>query len=429
LIEQRLGIQFKVISEFSWAETLEKVRSLEIDLVGSIVITPKREQYLRFTESYFTPPYAIYTRKDNVEISSLDDLKGKTIVVENGYSIQELLADKYPEINLLPVKTTMNALTALSQGKTDAYVGNQGAANWIAEQYALTNLKAVLAHGSKLKANNHHIAVRKDWPVFQGILNKALASISEAEISAIRRKWMGMNTGSKKLTLSTAEQKWLDQHETIRFTGDPHWLPYEAFDKQGNYIGIVAEHLKLIEQKLGIKIDIIPTKTWSESVGKVKQGEIDVLSESTDSNLKSQLTFTQTYLTNPLVIVMKKDNDYVESITQIKQRKIGVIKNYGYVPSIIKKYPDIDFHRVDTIDDGLMAVSTGKIDALLATQALASYHMSEHQMNDLRIVGKTEFNLQLAFGMREEFVALIPLFNRALASISQSEKKRIFDTW
>ncbi len=52
-------------------------------------------------------------------------------------------------------------------------------------------------------------------------------------------------------------------------------------------MGIVADYLKLIEQKLGINVEIIPTKTWSESVDKVKQGEVDVLSESISSDLKT----------------------------------------------------------------------------------------------------------------------------------------------
>jgi len=32
------------------------------------------------------------------------------------------------------------------------------------------------------------------------------------------------------LQLTEKERKWLDKHKTIRFTGDPNWLPYEAFD-------------------------------------------------------------------------------------------------------------------------------------------------------------------------------------------------------
>ncbi len=237
------------------------------------------------------------------------------------------------------------------------------------------------------------------------------------------------NSNQQPLTLTTEELKWLDQHQTIRFTGDPDWLPYEAFDKQNNYIGIVAEHLKLIEKKLGIKVDIIPSKTWSNSVEMVKRGEIDILSETTDSNLKSTLTFTNPYLTSPVVIIMKKDVSYVDNIDQLKDKKIAVIKNYGYVPAISKRHPSITFTQVNSIQDGLNAVSTGKVDALLATLAQASYQISARGMNNIRIVGKTHVDTELAFGMTQEFKPLVPLFNRALRHISPAEKQAILNTW
>ena len=68
---------------------------------------------------------------------------------------------------------------------------------------------------------------------FQGILNKAIASIAESDLSSIRRKWLGVDAGAKKIAMSKTEQQWLNQHKSIRFTGDPNWLPYEAFDRQG----------------------------------------------------------------------------------------------------------------------------------------------------------------------------------------------------
>jgi two-component system sensor histidine kinase EvgS len=427
LVEQRLGVEFTVISQYSWAELLEKAKNHDIDMLSSIRQTPNREHYLIFTEPFFTPLFAIYTRKDNTDISSLDDLKNKTVVVENQYFLHELLTQDYPEIKLLPVETTRDALKAISYGRAEAYIGDQGPANWIVEQNAINNLK--LKPETMLGYSPLRLAVRKDWPVFQDILNLVLADITSAELSAIRRKWIGFDSSTIKLRLSSAELQWLNQHKTIRFTGDPNWLPYEAFDKQGNYIGIVAEHLKLIEQMLGIKVEIIPTKTWSESVTKVKQGEIDVLSETSDSDLRSQLSFTQDYISSPVVIVMRSDEDYVEDLNAIKQRKIAVIKEYGYVPEIIKKHPDLGLHTVDTIQEGLTSVSIGKVDALLATLAQASFHISRLGINNIRIVGKTEFNTKLAFGMREEFAPLVPLFNRALASISPGEKQRILDLW
>ena len=427
LVEQQLGIRFNVISEYNWAVTLAKIRTNDIDMLGSIVKTPDREQYLNFNEPYYAPPTAIYIRKKSVAISSLNDLKQKTVVVENQYYLHEKLAAEYPEIKLYPVENTTDALKALSYGKVDAYVGIQASVNWIAEKNALTNLK--IAQETDLEVAPFRFAVRKDWHVFREILNKTLAIISDTEMSMIRHKWLAISESAKTIKLKEKELQWLKRHKVIRFAGDPSWLPYEAFDQQGNYIGIVAEYLKLIEQKLGVEIEIIPTRTWSESVAKVKQGQIDILSGSPDSDLRSHLTFTQSYLSSPVVIVMRNDEDYVENINQIKRRQIAIIKEYGYVSEIIKKHPDLNFHSVDTIQEGLTDVSTGKIDALLATVAQASYHISELGIHNVRIVGKTAFTTQLAFGMRKQFTPLAPLFNRALGEISQSEKQRILNAW
>ena len=51
---------------------------------------------------------------------------------------------------------------------------------------------------------------------------------------------------SPRLNLSENERVWIKSNPSVKFTGDPNWLPYEAFDENGDYIGIVAEHLSLI---------------------------------------------------------------------------------------------------------------------------------------------------------------------------------------
>jgi len=431
ILEKRLGVQFKVNSKYSWDETLKKIRHHDIDIVSGISKSPKREQYLIFTNSYLTPLIGIYTRKNDITINHFDDLKNKTVVVENQYFSHEELVEKHPEIKLLVVETTTDALKALSYGKADAYIGDQGATNWVIEKNALNNIKVTANSGpdQDIDSRSHRLAVRDDWDIFQKILNKALASIAESDMSSIRRKWLGVDVGTKKIALSKAEQQWLDQHKIIRFTGDPNWLPYEAFDRAGNYIGIVADHLKLIEKSLGITVDIVTTQSWSESIGKVKRGEIDILSETSDSDLTSQLTFTNPYVTSPVVVVMRSEASYVDNIDQIKKKKISVIKDYGYVPKIIKKYPNLNLIIVNDIQEGLTAVSTGKSDALLATLAQASYHISELGINNIRIVGRTEFDTKLAFGMSAEFTPLVPLFNRAIDNINQKEKQEIFSFW
>ncbi|SJM93979.1 Virulence sensor protein BvgS (fragment) [Crenothrix polyspora] len=290
--------------------------------------------------------------------------------------------------------------------------------------------RSVIAHGISLKimmARKLQLLnseLRRGQPMLAAMFQKLLNAIPETKDLQTKKTVINRrNTAVPSVIVSKREKKWLEEHQVVRFAGDPNWLPYEAFDSQGHYVGIVAEHLKLIGQMLGIKIVIVPTYSWRESLEKLENGEIDVLSKTIDTTMP-HLTFTDSYITSPIVIVMRSDADYVDSIEQIKSLKLAVVKDYSGV-----SYPSIKFERVNNVPDGLTAVSTGQYDALFCTLAQASYDMAELGINNVRIVGKTDFKTELGFGMTQEFAPLVPLFNRALHTISQSEKQKIRDAW
>jgi len=231
------------------------------------------------------------------------------------------------------------------------------------------------------------------------------------------------------LGLSGDEITWLQSNPSVRFTGDPNWLPYEAFNSKGEYIGIVAEHLELIKKITGLEFKMSPSKTWTESTEKAKQGRVDILSETDDSDLKSHLNFTKPYISNPIVIAMHSRENYVESIDHIKNRKIALIKDYGYTSKIRRTYSYIDFVTVDDIQDGLISVSTGKVDALLCTLALCSYTIAELGLNNVKITGKTEFDTKLALGVQKNLTELLSILNKAIGKISREQKQVILDRW
>jgi len=248
-------------------------------------------------------------------------------------------------------------------------------------------------------------------------------------LNEVKNDFGGKFKANSELNLTTSEKKWLASNPSVTFTGDPNWLPYEAFQEDGTYIGIVAEHLKLITQSTGLQFKMSPSKTWTESTEKAKVGLVDVLSETDDSDLSSDINFTSSYISNPIVIAMSSKENYVETINNIKNKKIALIRDYGYTSKIRKKYSDINFISVANIQDGLSKVSAGVVDALLCTHALCSYTISELGFNDVRIVGKTEFDTKLALGVQKNLPELRSILNKAIASISHSEQQTIFDKW
>ncbi len=230
------------------------------------------------------------------------------------------------------------------------------------------------------------------------------------------------------LKLSLSQREWIEQHPQVYFTGDPNWLPYEAF-KNGEYQGIVNEHLKLIEEYTGLEFIRVPTRTWTQSITMAQQKKVDVLSETTSSLLKDELTFTKSYLSSPVVMVMKEDATYKDNITQIDDKRIAVIKDYGYVTEVKHYYPDLNYVEVDSLQAGLLAVESKKVDVLLCALPQASFWIKKLGLQGLRIVGKTKFQAALAFGVRSDYETLVTIINKAIDFIPQKQQQEILTQW
>jgi len=249
------------------------------------------------------------------------------------------------------------------------------------------------------------------------------------EFNYINAVYKRLNLSSELTKLSIEEQKWIQEHPTIRFVGDPNWLPFEAFSKEGKYVGIVAEYLTEVEHLTGLKFERVQTKNWDESVGLMKEKKVDIISETTDSEMSSFLNFTQPYLENHIVIVMDSNEKYVDNLSQIQDKKIVVIKGYGYLAKIKKAYKGITFMEVENINEGLRAVSSGRADALLCTMALGSYHITKDGFVNLRIVGKTEFFTTIGYGIQPELEPLVGILNKTIVKLNDGKKQEILKKW
>lgn len=428
LLGKYSGLRFQEDID-TWDQLLNKTKAQQIELLPALFDTKDRQAYLSFTEPYQLVLDYFFIH-ESVQATSFSDLDGKTVAITKGYAQIGEVKKHFPKITVLETDELMASVQAVIERKADVLYETYSVINYVLKQNSITSIRPfkVMPGG---EAKQLKMAVRRDLPLLFSIINKTLAAIPQKEKQELRDKWLGFHGDQAKdvVQLTSAERKWLAEHPIIRFTGDPKWLPYEAFDDKNHYIGMVADYLKLLESKLPIKFEIIPSQQWSDSIDRVKRGEVDVLSETIDSDLQSHLEFTKAYLSSPVVIVMRDEEAYVDNIDSIKHRRIAVIKEYGYNPAIFRAYPDIQFLEVDDIETGLTQVSTGKIDALLCTLAHASFHIADKGFNNVRIVGKTEFTTQLGLGVRKDFAPLVPLLDRALSSIKQSERQSISDRW
>lgn len=73
------------------------------------------------------------------------------------------------------------------------------------------------------------------------------------------------NNNNYDTKLTKEELVFLKNNKILKVCIDPNWMPFEK-NLNGKHIGMTADYLKLIENKLQIKMEMIPTKTWIESL-------------------------------------------------------------------------------------------------------------------------------------------------------------------
>jgi PAS domain S-box-containing protein len=366
------------------------------------------------------------------------DISGHFIFLDRPEILENILREffKHPDITHIEVLDNTSHQKLISLYKTDNQVVNgQSMSDDKRSVYAqMPQIQKdiyFINDGNPLKVGEINIFYKKNFENRNGQLVppfNTLAALEKDDFNKIENSYDKFGFNTKTIILTKEEKQWIDTHPHLRFTGDPNWLPFEAFNSNGKYIGIVADYLTKIETLTGLNFEKIATETWAQSVKLSEDKKVDILSETTDSN-RQHLSFTDAYLTNHIIIVMNNDHNFVKNIQSIVDKKIAVIKDYGYVEQIKKVYPDAKFIEVTNVQEGLSAVSTGKVDALLCTLALGSYTISEMGLSNIKIVGQTEFSTSLGFGIRQDYAPLVSIFNKAIQAITKQDHTAILNKW
>ncbi|MDD1623102.1 MAG: PAS domain S-box protein, partial [Methylococcaceae bacterium] len=187
LMEDKLGCRFKLVPYTTWNEVIEAAKTHEIDMIFAAQQTPERLTYLVFTQPYIELPNMILVRKDREGGASLEEIRGWRVAVSEGSAVHEYLKKDFAYLALMPVPAELSGLMKVSMGETDAMVIEISRASYYIEKAGILNLRVA---GSAGLLYQLRFAVRSDWPILRGILDKGLAAVTNDERRTISQRWI-----------------------------------------------------------------------------------------------------------------------------------------------------------------------------------------------------------------------------------------------
>jgi PAS domain S-box-containing protein len=231
-------------------------------------------------------------------------------------------------------------------------------------------------------------------------------------------------------SLTEEERGWLSAHPVIRVAQDSGWPPVEFTDDQGASSGISNDYLKLIEQRLGIKFERVPTLSWQDSYTRLKRWEIDMTTCVATTQDRSEFwAFTKPYINMPIVILTQADVTYVANLSELTGKKIAVVDGYVSSEWIKKDFPDIQRVKVQTVKEGIELLQKGEVFAFVDNMLVIGYYLAKLKLVNLKIAGWTPYVNAQSMAVRKDWAILAGILQKALDSISESEGAGIYNKW
>ncbi len=235
---------------------------------------------------------------------------------------------------------------------------------------------------------------------------------------------------SADMKITDKETMYLQNKGAINLCIDPDWMPFEKIDEHGEHIGISADYIKLFRRALSMRINLIKTSSWKESLDLARQGKCDIISSILKTPERSKyLNFTKPYIRYELVAVTKKDVFFVDGIKDLYGKKIGVATGDAFVEIAKIKYPEIKIVEVNDFDEGLFRVNSGELFAFVDSFPSVAYHFGQKKVRNLKISGKIEDSCSLCFGVKKDDTILLDILQKEIKNLSENKKQDILKRW
>ena len=434
LLERQLDVHFVPLRSEKFKDMLRKVMDGTLKVGASISYRKERAEKLYFSKPFYHVHKVIIAAKGTHDIRRAKDLHGRRVAVEDGFLTMRQLQELHPQIELVPVESTLRALQMVSWGEADAYVGNQAVAGWLQRKHQLSNLRIVGDPGLGTGPQNFVVSKNApDWEPLIGIIDKALDNITEEERLAIEQRWLGHYLAESKLPrviLTEAEERWLKEHRSIRLGVDIAWEPLEFLAEDGEYKGLSADYMRLFAEQLGINWIEPKRISWSEVLKGLKDKTLDVaplISRTPEREVF--LNYTQPYLDFPTVIFNRRESELISGLEDLNGRNVAAVEGYSLNASLRDEHPRIHLHLYPGVAEALRAVSIGEQDAFVGSLAVGSYLVGKEGFNNLQVAAPTPYDYRFGIGVRKDWPELVGILDKAIDTIDEERRNEIFRRW
>ena len=227
----------------------------------------------------------------------------------------------------------------------------------------------------------------------------------------------GMALADGEDTLAKIKEK-----GTLTIAMEGVWQPWTYHDETGALTGFDVEVGALVAEGLGVTPEYVETD-WSAILAGVDAGRFDIACNGvgfTEERAKSY-TFSDIYVYTQMVLVVRDDNEDIQSLDDLKGKKTANSPSSTYAMRAETAGADVVY--VDTLGETMEMLQQGRVEATLNAKDSVDAYLAEHPEAQIKVVlsvAGEPVAIPMQKGERTE--TLVEEINRILEEARQNGK-------
>ncbi len=436
LMAERAGLRFEYVRRADVAGVRAAVLAGEADAAPFVAppLRPQASDGLLHLQPMISANLVLVVRRDIPDISPASQFGGYRVAVHTGSAADRLMQARFPQARTLRYADPGEAVRAVASGDADIHIGYRQVAVYYVEKYLMANLQVRGTLGPGVTGIGP--AVRQGETVLQGILDKALASVTQRERARLAQSWLPPGAmeddGPRSVVLSDAERAWLEANGRIRVAYDAAFQPITFQTDLTQMRGLGADFIRLAAGKAGLSIVSETGDSFAESYRRGTLGEIDVLvGAMRTTERRAHYDFVGPFLRVPTGIVTRSEHGLLlTKLDEAGRHRLALLEEHFLIPQLRIRYPMLQLLTFPTQNAVLDAVADGRADLGIGNLKVVNQLINDRYTGRVRVTGTVpEADSELYFAVRRDLPELSQLLRKGLDAVSEAEAADIERRW
>lgn len=231
------------------------------------------------------------------------------------------------------------------------------------------------------------------------------------------------NAGGSKDTAATSKN--------LRVGTNADFAPFEFQSEDGKeYEGFDMDLVRALAEEMGMTADI-QNINFDGLIPALLSKNIDVAiaGMSINDERKKSVLFSEPYYQSGLTIIVKKDNEDINSFSDLAGKMVAVQIGTTSAKEV-KKNPDIQVKELNSSADTFLELKAGGVQAVVNDRPVNDYYLAKSGEQDVRIINELLISEDYGIAMAKNNQEMQKKVNDALKRLKENGKyDEIYKKW